>query len=217
MNFDILKTAVPQECMHAFLEKDTRYDARNLNQQRNFSLSPKILNNFEYSAIGSLGLNKIILVLKQDTSSNNNINNNNLRVEVENLTSRKPQTVNQIYLYINKIISSNIISLNNNNKAYVLHVCVEYNDGNIYDTISLSLNQFFNSFPDLGLKFKVNYQTQTFCFIEGKLLVDPSLEEIKLSEFVFNVVKFESGEFYLHKIKGDFYEWSVIREAINTL
>ena len=65
MNFDILQKSIPEESLIAFLEKEIRYDNRKFYESRKFNFSSKVLNSFKYSAIGSLGLNKILLVLKE--------------------------------------------------------------------------------------------------------------------------------------------------------
>ena len=64
MNFDILQKAIPDETMRAFLDKKVRYDNRQFTQERNFIFTKKVFDSFSHSAIGSLGLNKVILVLK---------------------------------------------------------------------------------------------------------------------------------------------------------
>ena len=38
MNFDILRTAIPEESLSSFLEKNSRYDGRNFEQIREFLL-----------------------------------------------------------------------------------------------------------------------------------------------------------------------------------
>ena len=65
MNFDIFQKSIPEECLRAFLEKGSRFDDRKFYESRKFNYSFGVLNSYEYSAIGSLGLNKILLVLKE--------------------------------------------------------------------------------------------------------------------------------------------------------
>jgi exosome complex RNA-binding protein Rrp42 (RNase PH superfamily) len=43
MNFEILRTAIPEESLSAFLEKNSRYDGRNFEQIREFTSTKNIL------------------------------------------------------------------------------------------------------------------------------------------------------------------------------
>ena len=64
MNFEILQKSIPEESLRAFLEKESRYDNRKFYESRKFNFAFGVLKTYKFSAIGSLGLNKVLLVLK---------------------------------------------------------------------------------------------------------------------------------------------------------
>ena len=130
---------------------------------------------------------------------------------IESMEASKQSSMIKVYNYVNKLISNNISC--ENNKAMKMYITIESDDGNIYDTIANTLMSFFN---ESKWKIKNKYQTTTICVLNDEVLIDPSKEEAKLAEFMFNVIKFDSGEMYIHKIKGEFIKWDKIKEIIST-
>ncbi len=104
MNFDILQKSTPEECMRAFLEKETRYDNRKLYQSRKFNYKYGVLNTFEYSAIGEIGLNKILLVLKE--VGKNMYEEPKINIIIDNFENDK--SVKNIYDFVEKLLKNNI-------------------------------------------------------------------------------------------------------------
>ena len=203
MNFEILQKAIPDETMRAFLDKKVRYDSRQFEQRREFTYTPNALDSFEISAIGSLGLNKVIIVLKEDKESKEKMS-----LVIESMETSKQSSMIKVYNYVNKLISNNLSS--ESSKAMKMFITIESDDGNVYDTIANTLMCFLKE------SIKNKYQTTTICVLNGEVLIDPSKEEAKLAEFMFNVIKFDSGEMYIHKIKGEFIKWEKIKEIVNT-
>lgn len=206
MNFEILQKAIPDETMRAFLDKKVRYDNRQFEQRREFTYTSNALDSFEISAIGSLGLNKVIIVLKEDKESKEKMS-----LVIESMETSKQNSMIKVYNYVNKLISNNISS--ESKKGMKMYITIESDDGNVYDTIANTLMSFFN---ESDWKIKNKYQTTTICVLNDEVLIDPSKEEAKLAEFMFNVIKFDSGEMYIHKIKGEFIKWEKIKEIVNT-
>lgn len=206
MNFEILQKAIPDETMRAFLDKKVRYDNRQFEQRREFTYTSNALDSFEISAIGSLGLNKVIIVLKEDKESKEKMS-----LVIESMETSKQNSMIKVYNYVNKLISNNILS--ESKKGMKMYITIESDDGNVYDTIANTLMSFFN---ESEWKIKNKYQTTTICVLNDEILIDPSKEEAKLAEFMFNVIKFDSGEMYIHKIKGEFIKWEKIKEIVNT-
>lgn len=206
MNFEILQKAIPDETMRAFLDKKVRYDNRQFEQRREFTYTSNALDSFEISAIGSLGLNKVIIVLKEDKESKEKMS-----LVIESMETSKQNSMIKVYNYVNKLISNNILS--ESKKGMKMYITIESDDGNVYDTIANTLMSFFN---ESEWKIKNKYQTTTICVLNDEVLIDPSKEEAKLAEFMFNVIKFDSGEMYIHKIKGEFIKWEKIKEIVNT-
>lgn len=206
MNFEILQKAIPDETMRAFLDKKVRYDNRQFEQRREFTYTSNALDSFEISAIGSLGLNKVIIVLKEDKESKEKMS-----LVIESMETSKQNSMIKVYNYVNKLISNNISS--ESKKGMKMYITIESDDGNVYDTIANTLMSFFN---ESEWKIKNKYQTTTICVLNDEVLIDPSKEEAKLAEFMFNVIKFDSGEMYIHKIKGEFIKWEKIKEIVNT-
>lgn len=206
MNFEILQKAIPDETMRAFLDKKVRYDNRQFEQRREFTYTSNALDSFEISAIGSLGLNKVIIVLKEDKESKEKMS-----LVIESMETSKQNSMIKVYNYVNKLISNNISS--ESKKGMKMYITIESDDGNVYDTIANTLMSFFN---ESEWKIKNKYQTTTICVLNDEILIDPSKEEAKLAEFMFNVIKFDSGEMYIHKIKGEFIKWEKIKEIVNT-
>ena len=206
MNFEILQRAIPDETMRAFLDKKVRYDNRQFEQRREFTYTSNALDSFEISAIGSLGLNKVIIVLKEDKESKEKMS-----LVIESMETSKQSSMIKVYNYVNKLISNNISS--ESKKGMKMYITIESDDGNVYDTIANTLMSFFN---ESEWKIKNKYQTTTICVLNDEVLIDPSKEEAKLAEFMFNVIKFDSGEMYIHKIKGEFIKWEKIKEIVNT-
>ena len=129
MNFDILQKSIPEECLRAFLEKESRFDDRKFYESRKFNYSFGVLNSYEYSAIGSLGLNKILLVLKEVGKNMSDIPKINIIIDnFENNKSNK-----NVLDFIYKLLRNNISYENNviEKKEYELFVTIESIDGNI--------------------------------------------------------------------------------------
>ena len=145
MNFEILRTAIPEESLSAFLEKNSRYDGRNFEQIREFTSTKNILEFCKYSLIGSLGLNKVILVLKIEDIPNYNNNDIQFNFILDNFESSKQENNYLLNNYVNQITKNNIKPINERgkNKLYTLYITIESIDGNIYDTIGLSIQKFF--------------------------------------------------------------------------
>ena len=216
MNFDILRTAIPEESLSSFLEKNSRYDGRNFEQIREFSFTKNILNFTKYSLIGSLGLNKVILVLKIQDIPNYNNNDIQFNFILDNFESSKQENNYSLNNYINQILKDNIkpINVRGKNRLYTLYITIESIDGNIYDTIGLSIQKFFEKGNEFNIELINEYTTNTICFIDDKMLMDPSQNELDLSTFTFNVIKFSDNKYYINKIKGNFQKWNLIKNII---
>ena len=219
MNFDILRKAIPEESLSAFLEKNSRYDGRNFEQIREFSFTKNILNFTKYSLIGSLGLNKVILVLKIEDMINYNNNDIQFNFILENFESSKQENNYSLKNYVNQIIKDNInpIKETAKNKLYTLYITIESIDGNIYDTIGLSIQKFFEKGNEFNVELIKDYITRTVCFIDDKILMDPSQNELDLSTFAFNIIKFSDNKYYINKIIGNFLKWNSIKYIIENL
>ena len=104
MNFDIIQKAVPEECMRAFLEKKSRYVNRAFQETQKFNYNYGVLKTFEHSSIGSLGLNKVLLVLKE-VGKNYDINKPKIII-IDNFENDK--SVKNIYDFVEKLLKNNI-------------------------------------------------------------------------------------------------------------
>lgn len=223
MQFEVMKKSIPEECLRVFLNKDTRYDTRHFNDIRKFNYTPNALESFTHSAIGSLSFNKIIIVLKEQMIQNpiQSQKEITLSLSIDNNTSEEKSNDYSLYSFANKIISDNLIRLPgkevNNNKSYSLFISIEGKDGNIYDTIALTMNKFLQEEAGIDFTFKNEFITRTYCTVNNILLSDPLEDEVQQSTFYFTIIKFKSGEVYIHKITGDFINWEIITEAANTL
>ena len=220
MNFDILLKSIPEEAFNTFLEKKIRFDNRKFTDIREFTYIKNALNFYENNLIGSIGLNKVILVLKQKPI-NLEINQQNfpiINIILDNFNSLKSKNLNKIKDFVNKLIQNNFICENqeNNKKIFELYITIENIDGNIYDTISLSIQKFFEE-NILGLKIKNNFTSKTLSVINNIILYDPSEIETKLSDFTFNIIKFNNDKYYINKIRGQFINWNLIKEVINNI
>ena len=219
MNFDILRTAIPEESLSAFLEKNSRYDGRTFEQTREFTYTKNIFDFTKYSLIGSLGLNKVILVLKIEDMINYNNNDIQFNFILENFESSKQENNYSLKNYVNQIIKDNInpIKETAKNKLYTLYITIESIDGNIYDTIGLSIQKFFEKGNEFNVELIKDYITRTVCFIDDKILMDPSQNELDLSTFAFNIIKFSDNKYYINKIIGNFLKWNSIKYIIENL
>ena len=219
MNFEILRTAIPEESLSAFLEKNSRYDGRTFEQTREFTYTKNILDFTKYSLIGSLGLNKVILVLKIEDMINYNNNDIQFNFILENFESSKQENNYSLKNYVNQIIKDNInpIKETAKNKLYTLYITIESIDGNIYDTIGLSIQKFFEKGNEFNVELIKDYITRTVCFIDDKILMDPSQNELDLSTFAFNIIKFSDNKYYINKIIGNFLKWNSIKYIIENL
>ena len=211
MNFDILQKSIPEETMRAFLEKESRYDNRKFYESRKFNYNFGILNNYEYSAIGSLGLNKIILVLKE--VGTNLDEKPKINIIIDNFENNK--STKNIFDFINKILKNNISYSNNeiNKKEYNLFITIAGIDGNIYEVIAKSLDKFFSNENKIGIIFNKKYSSKTICFINGKILFDPIQQETEQANFICNIIKF-GEKFITYKIGGHIVPLKLLQQAI---
>ena len=211
MNFDILQKSIPEECMNAFLEKETRYDNRKFYESRKFNYNFGVLNSFKYSAMGSLGLNKILLVLKPIGKNDKDIPK--INVIIENFENNK--STKNIFDFINKILKNNISYSNNvtEKNIFDLFVTIESIDGNIYEVIAKSLQKFFSPENKIGIIFNKNFISKTICFINGSTLFDPIQQEVEQADFICNILKY-GEKFTIYKINGYLVNFKLIEDAI---
>ena len=213
MNFDILQKSIPEESLNAFLEKEIRYDNRKFYESRKFNFSSKVLNSFKYSAIGSLGLNKILLVLKE-TGKKNNEEKPVINIIIDNFENAKKNK--QIFDFIEKLIKNRLmyddIGLNERDE-YDLFVTIENSDGNIFEVIAKSLEKFFSKENDIGIIFNEKFISKTICFINGNILFDPLKQEVEMADFICNIIKFKD-KFIIYKLGGLCVDIKLIKEAI---
>ena len=213
MNFDILQKSIPEESLNAFLEKEIRYDNRKFYESRKFNFSSKVLNSFKYSAIGSLGLNKILLVLKE-TGKKNNEEKPVINIIIDNFENAKKNK--QIFDFVEKLIKNRLmyddIGLNERDE-YDLFVTIENSDGNIFEVIAKSLEKFFSKENDIGIIFNEKFISKTICFINGNILFDPLKQEVEMADFICNIIKFKD-KFIIYKLGGLCVDIKLIKEAI---
>ena len=213
MNFDILQKSIPEESLNAFLEKEIRYDNRKFYESRKFNFSSKVLNSFKYSAIGSLGLNKILLVLKE-TGKKNNEEKPVINIIIDNFENAKKNK--QIFDFIEKLIKNRLIYDDiglNERDEYDLFVTIENSDGNIFEVIAKSLEKFFSKENDIGIIFNEKFISKTICFINGNILFDPLKQEVEMADFIGNIIKFKD-KFIIYKLGGLCVDIKLIKEAI---
>lgn len=218
MNFDIIQKSIPEECMRAFLEKEKRYDNRKFLESRKFEYNYGVLNKIDNSAIGSQGLNKIILVLKE--YNNNTPQKNNpepkLNIILDNFDSEK--STENIKSFINKIIKNNIKyksdEIKNKNKRYELYITIQSVDGNIYEVIANSLVKMFSEENNIDLVFKNKFVSKTICFINKVLLFDPIKQEFEQADFICNIIKYDDKKFMIYKIGGTSIPFDLLKEAV---
>ncbi len=213
MNFDILQKSIPEESLNAFLEKEIRYDNRKFYESRKFNFSSKVLNSFKYSAIGSLGLNKILLVLKE-TGKKNNEEKPVINIIIDNIENAKKNK--QIFDFIEKLIKNRLIYDDiglNERDEYDLFVTIENSDGNIFEVIAKSLEKFFSKENDIGIIFNEKFISKTICFINGNILFDPLKQEVEMADFICNIIKFKD-KFIIYKLGGLCVDIKLIKEAI---
>ncbi len=213
MNFDILQKSIPEESLNAFLEKEIRYDNRKFYESRKFNFSSKVLNSFKYSAIGSLGLNKILLVLKE-TGKKNNEEKPVINIIIDNFENAKKNK--QIFDFIEKLIKNRLIYDDiglNERDEYDLFVTIENSDGNIFEVIAKSLEKFFSKENDIGIIFNEKFISKTICFINGNILFDPLKQEVEMADFICNIIKFKD-KFIIYKLGGLCVDIKLIKEAI---
>jgi exosome complex RNA-binding protein Rrp42 (RNase PH superfamily) len=215
MNFDILQKAIPEESLRAFLEKDIRYDNRKFYESRKFNFAFGVLNNYKYSAIGSLGLNKILLVLKE-TEKKINQDQPKVNIIIDDFESEKKPK--KLYDFVEKIMKNNLIYEKNDIKEkieYNLFITIESIDGNIYEVIAKSLIKFFSQENKIGIIFNKQFESKTICFINGNILFDPMRQETELADFICNIIKYkENNKFFIHKISGLSINIKLIKEAL---
>ena len=200
MNFEILQKSIPEESLRAFLEKESRYDNRKFYESRKFNFAFGVLKTYKFSAIGSLGLNKVLLVLKNTGKI---------------INQEKPK---KIYDFVEKIMKNNLIYQNNDIKEreeYNLYITIESIDGNIFEVIAKSLTKFFNKENNMDIIFNKQFESRTICFINDNILFDPMKQEAEIADFICNIIKFkENNKFILHKISGLTVNMKLIKEAL---
>ena len=215
MNFEILQKAIPEESLRTFLEKEMRYDNRKFYESRKFNFAFGVLNTYKYSAIGSLGLNKILLVLK-DTDKKTNQEQPKVNIIIDDFETEKKSK--KLYDFVDKIMKNNLIYEKNDIKErneYDLFITIESIDGNIYEVIAKSLMKFFNKENNIGIIFNKQFESKTICFINGNILFDPMKQETELADFICNIIKNkENNKFIIHKISGLTINMKLIKQAI---
>ena len=210
MNFDIFQKSVPEECMKAFLRKENRYDNRKFYESRKFIYSSGVLNSFEHSAMGSLGLNKILLVLKE--VAKNSDEKPKINIIIDNFENNK--STKNIFDFVSKLIKNNIsYSSNNIKNEYNLFITIESIDGNIYEVIAKSLDKFFSEESNNGIIFNKKFISKTICFIDGNILFDPIKQEAEQANFICNIIKF-GEKFILYKIGGHIVPLKLLQKAL---
>ena len=210
MNFDIFQKSVPEECMKAFLRKENRYDNRKFYESRKFIYSSGVLNSFEHSAMGSLGLNKILLVLKE--VAQNSEEKPKINIIIDNFENNK--STKNIFDFVSKLIKNNIsYSSNNIKNEYNLFITIESIDGNIYEVIAKSLDKFFSEESNNGIIFNKKFISKTICFIDGNILFDPIKQEAEQANFICNIIKF-GEKFILYKIGGHIVPLKLLQKAL---
>ena len=211
MNFDILQKSIPEECMRAFLEKETRYDNRKFYQSRKFNYNFGVLNTFEYSAIGEIGLNKILLVLKEVGKISDE--KPKINVIIDNFENNK--SIKTIYDFVDKVLNNNISYSNTEieKKEYNLFITIESIDGNIYEVIAKSLDKFFSNENKIGIVFNKKFISKTICFINGNILFDPIKQEAEQANFLCNILKY-GDKFIMYKIGGHIIPLKLLNQAI---
>ena len=215
MNFEILQKAIPEESLRTFLEKEIRYDNRKFYESRKFNFVFGVLNPYKYSGIGSLGLNKILLVLKE-TDKKTNQEQPKVNIIIDDFeTEKKPK---KLYDFVDKIMKNNLIYEKTDIKErneYDLFITIESIDGNIYEVIAKSLVKFFNKKNNIGIIFNKQFESKTICFINGNILFDPIKQETELADFICNIIKYkENNKFIMHKISGLTINTKLIKQAI---
>ena len=211
MNFDIFQKSIPEECMRAFLEKETRYDSRKFYQSRKFNYKYGVLNTFDYSAIGEIGLNKILLVLKE--VGKNIYEEPRINIIIDNFGNNK--SLKNIYDFVDKLLKNNISYSNNTieKKEYNLYITIQSIDGNIYEVIAKSMDKFFSNESKIGIVFNQKFISKTICFINGNILFDPMKQEVELADFICNIIKY-GDKFIMYKIGGQVVSLKLLNQAI---
>ena len=211
MNFDIFQKSIPEECMRAFLEKETRYDGRKFYQSRKFNYKYGVLNTFDYSAIGEIGLNKILLVLKE--VGKNIYEEPRINIIIDNFGNNK--SLKNIYDFVDKLLKNNISYSNNTieKKEYNLYITIQSIDGNIYEVIAKSMDKFFSNESKIGIVFNQKFISKTICFINGNILFDPMKQEVELADFICNIIKY-GDKFIMYKIGGQVVSLKLLNQAI---
>ena len=215
MNFEIFQKSIPEERLRAFLEKESRYDNRKFYESRKFNFAFGVLKTYKFSAIGSLGLNKVLLVLK-NTGKIINQEKPKINIIIDDFESEKKPK--KIYDFVEKIMKNNLIYQNNDIKEreeYNLYITIESIDGNIFEVIAKSLTKFFNKENNMDIIFNKQFESRTICFINDNILFDPMKQEAEIADFICNIIKFkENNKFILHKISGLTVNMKLIKEAL---
>lgn len=230
MNNEVMKTLTQREYISTFINKDLRLDRRTLTQKRPMTYKFGILDTFSTSASCTLGDgNKIIAVIKGvNKDLVLNPNENSMTVVVEKLADNSPiakpgHAETNLTNFINKLIDNNLEYDIPSPFQFCLHITIINNDGNIYDCIASLISNLFSGVLakenecalNRYVKLKRPFKTNTFCVINDKLIVDPSLSELNISSYYFTIIRFDEDEYIIHKINGDSISMDLLEEALN--
>lgn len=200
MNHEILRSVASKEYIKSFLERGIRPDKRKLEEKREFNDISNFINTEEFSQMTSLGHeNRVIGVLKKKENPQKSTEAFVIKIDVSQLDLNE----NLILEYINKLLKDNI-HYYTNDYIYELHVRILSNSGNIYDSISHMLLILFNNQIIKSNLFyiKNQFSTLTFSCLDEYILYDTSIDEVNVSNSVFNLIPFADKSFFLHKISG---------------
>lgn len=246
MNNEIIKSLTGREYITTFINKDIRVDRRNLLEKRKSIYQFGILDSFSTSASCMLGSGtKVIAVMKShnapisESESNFLSENTNkiLDLHIENLSESSFTSSSSsgklassysepnLLHFINKLIEDNLELEVPVPLRFSLHISIINSDGNIYDCIAYLISNLFSGkltkANECGLnrylKLKRNFISNTFCIIGDKLILDPTAEEVKYSNYYFSVLNFndgKQGEYIIHKIKGDSISFGILEDAM---
>lgn len=200
MNHEILSSVASKEYIKSFLERGIRPDKRKLEEKREFNDITNFINTEEFSQMTSLGNeNRVIGVLKKKENPQKATEAFVIKIDVSQLDLNE----NLILEYINKLLKDNI-HFHTHDYIFELHVRVLNNNGNIYDSISHMLLMLFNNQIIKSSLFyiKNQFSTLTFSCLDEYILYDTSIDEVNVSNSIFNVILFADKSFFLHKISG---------------
>lgn len=220
MNHEIMSSIAPKDYYKAFLDKKLRPDKRELTEKRGFLFDMDILDSEEFSCSTSLGDgNRVLAVLKVDSNFGSNSKFKIITDFCGNTNNNSEES--ELLAFTDALLRDNIDFVSPGD--YTLHIRFLMMDGNIYDTVSFLLSNFFSSnklqvvsfFLNQKLKLKDTFRTTTFSQICKSVVIDPTQDEIDISSSVFNVINFSSGKFVLHKIKGGTISFENLKSIIS--